>query len=662
MIVEVDAARRQVLGVRGDPGHGYTRGGLCPKVAHYERTVHAPGRLLRPLMRTGPKGQGSFAPVSWDEALQHIAERWQRIGADHGGEALLPVSYAGTMGLIQRNATHALFHKLGASRLDRGICTPAQDAGWKQVMGDTPGPAPEEVAQSDLILLWGIHALATNLHFLSFVKDARRAGARVILIDTWRQPTAAHVDEVVLVRPGTDGALALGMLHVLLREGLVDRGFLAAHVEAKGFAALEETVLREHSPAQAAARCGVDADTIVGLARRYAGARAPFIRVGGGPFRAKNGAAQLRALLALPAAIGAWGRPGAGLLASTGTGGAFKLAPFTREDLQPQPTRVVSLNQLGHALTELQGPRVMSIYVSHCNPAAVCPDQGAVLRGLSRDDLFTVVHERFLTDTARFADVVLPAPTMLETADLYRSYGQFYVQRTRPAIAPLGESLSNWDTIRALAKALGFTDEVFAKSADEHIDALLDAPSPWRPPELRAAIDAGQPVHLAVPRGGFATPTGRIQLGPDDAHPAWLPADADDVDEPTRQRYPLRLHPAPALHRLNSSFTERAELRDKLRTPRPALLLNPSEAAARGLVDGSEVVAFNELGETRLLLRAIAEVPPGVAVVEGVYSLEESGGPTINALMSQRLTDFGMGSTFSDNRVEVRAASRSNHP
>lgn len=654
LLVDVEDGR--VAAVRGDPEHGFTRGVLCPKVAHYERTVHAPGRVLTPLLRRGNKGDADFVSVSWDEAVARIVERWRAIVADAGGEAILPVSYAGTMGLIQRNATHALFHRLGASRLDRGICTPAQDAGWQQVMGDTPGPDPEDIVESDFIVLWGINALATNLHLVYLVKDARRRGAHVVLIDTWRQPTADHVDEVVLVRPGTDGALALGMLAVLAAERLIDRSFIAEHVDTAGFAALERIALADHAPAAAAERSGVDATTIADLARRYARANAPFIRVGGGPFRAANGAASMRALLALPAAVGAWRKRGAGLLASTGTGGAVDLASFVCQDLLPRPTRTVSLNQLGDALTVLDDPRVLSIYVSHCNPAAVCPDQGAVLRGLAREDLFTVVHERFLTDTARFADVVLPAPTMLETADLYRSYGQFWLQRTRPAIPPLGQCRSNWDTTRTLAAALGFADRVFGKSADEHIDAVLSSSSPWRAERDRAALAAGSPVRLQPPRGRWLTPSGRISIAPSPELPAFLPAASDAVDDATKGRHPLRLHPAPALHRLNSSFCERADLVDKLRSPRPVVRIHPSEAHSRGLRDGDVVIAFNELGESRLVLSATNDVPPGVAVVEGVYTVAEAGGPTVNSLMSQRLTDYGQGSTFSDNRVELRAA------
>jgi len=655
-----DQGRERVDAVRGDPDHGYTRGSLCPKVNRYERTVSPPGRVLTPLLRAGPKGSGQFTPTSWDDALSLIARRWHAIRAAHGGEAILPVSYAGTMGLVQRNALHPLFHKLGASLLDRAICTPAQEAGWAQVMGDTPGPDPDDVLAADLVVLWGTNALATNIHFLHRVKKARERGAHVVLIDTWRQPTADHVDATHLVRPGSDAALALGLLHVLHGEGLVDHAFLDAHVQ--GYDVLARDVLPAHTPADTAARTGLHEATVVALARAIGRAKVPFVRVGGGPFRTGRGAEALRAMLALVTATGAWAR-GGGLFASTGTADAFDASSLLRPDLMPTPRpRVINLNRLGHALTELgndgdDGPPVHAIYVSHCNPAAVCPDQNAVLRGLARDDLFTVVHERFLTDTARYADVVLPAPTMLETSDLYRSYGQFFVQRTRPVIAPVGECRSNWDTIRALAAALGFHDDVFGKTADEHIDAVLDVPSPWRAHLSRgsvdrAALDRGEAVRLTPPRGAFLTPSGRIELspahlGPPRAQPTW--ADLDDA-----ARFPLRLQPAPALYRLNSSFAERDDLNDRLGGP--ALLLHPDDAAARDVDDGALVVACNLLGETRARARLTTAVPRGVVVAEGVFTLAEAQGPTVNALLSQRLTDHGAGSTFSDNRVEVARA------
>ena len=647
----VDTDGSSVQAVRGDPEHGYTRGALCPKVNGYEKTVHAPGRLLTPLVRSGPKGEGAFRRASWEEAVALIAGRWKGLVASHGRESILPITYAGTMGLLQRNAQQPLFHRLGASLLDRTICTPAQDAGWAQVMGTTPGPDPDDAALSDLVLLWGVNALATNIHFLSQVKAARQAGGQAFLIDTYRQPTAPQVDRVFLVRPGSDGALALGLLHLLARDGRLDRGFLQTHTV--GWEDLEREVLPAHGPSRTAELTGLSREDLEALAQAYGRARAPFIRLGGGLSRYGNGALTTRALLCLPAAVGAWAKKGGGLLASTGTGAAFALDALTREDLLPGPTRTINLNRVGHALTEEASPRVMSVYVSHCNPAAVCPDQNAVLRGLAREDLFTVVHERFLTDTALYADVVLPAPTMLETADLYRSYGQFFVQRVRPVIPPVGESKSNWDTVRLLAGALGFTEEVFARTADQHLDAILAAPSPWLEGLDRDALEAGRAVRLRPPRGRWLTPSGRIELRNDrlsEPLPRHRPTHADL--EPGGP--PLRLQTAPSLHRLNSSFTERPELSRKLGPQ--ALQLSPADAAARGLRDGQRVTAFNALGEVAFVLRVTDQVPPGVAVAEGVHSLQAGNHRNVNALTSQRLTDSGAGSTFYDNRVEVRAA------
>jgi anaerobic selenocysteine-containing dehydrogenase len=648
LVVETDG--QNVLSVRGDPEHGYTRGTLCPKVNGYERTVHAEGRLLHPLIRSGAKGKGEFRRASWDEAAGLVADRWKALISAHGRECILPFTYAGTMGLIQRNAQEALFHKLGASLLDRTICTPAQNEGWAQVMGKTPGTDPDEAVHSDLVILWGINALATNIHFLSQMKAARRDGAKAFLIDTHRQATAPLVDQVFIVRPGSDGALALGMMHVLARENLLDREFLEKHTV--GWGDLEREVLPEYTPERVSRISGLRVEDVLYLARSYGKARAPFIRVGGGLSRYGNGAMATRALVCLPAAVGAYARKGGGFLGSTGTGDAFNLSSFTRPDLLPRPTRVVNMNRLGHALNELDGPRVMSLFVANSNPAAVCPDQNAVLKGLGREDLFTVVHERFMTDTALFADVLLPAPTMLETTDLYRSYGQFFIQRVRPVIAPLGESRPNWDTIQTLANALGLQDDVFQRSADEHIDAILSVRSPWLEGIDRKALDEGQAVRLNPPQGAWITPSKKIEIRNDrlkEPLPRHLPTHSDLE----RDALPLRLQTAPALYRLNSSFTERPELSAKL--GRQTIRLSPADATARGLSAGQQVTAFNGLGEVSFLLEVTEDVPPGVAVAEGVHSIQAGNVRNVNGLTSQRLTDCAGGSTFYDNRVDVRA-------
>ncbi len=647
MLVEVQGGR--AVSVRGDPEHPYTRGTLCPKMNRYQDTVHSPDRLRTPLLRRGPKGAGEFRPASWEEAVAKIARRWRAILDAHGGEAILPYSYAGTMGLLQRNAGHAFFHRLGASRLDRTICSPAKDAGWKAVMGETPGPHPDAVLRSDLVVLWGINAVATNIHFADRVKEARRGGARVWVVDTYRTPTAALADRVVLTRPGSDGALALGLMHLLDREGLADAAFLRDRVQ--GWDELRREVLPGWTPGRTAEVTGVAEAELEAMARELGRARAPFVRVGSGLSRYGNGAMTVRTIACLPAVTGAYGRPGGGCLTTTSSAKAFDLSPLTREDLQPHPTRLVNMNRLGEALTAL-APTVRSLYVYASNPAAVAPDQNAVLRGLAREDLFTVVHERFLTDTARWADVVLPATSSLEHEDLYRSYGHYCLQRAEAAIPPVGESRSNWEVFQLLARAMGFEEPIFRRPAREVLDDLLAAPSPWREGIDRAALAEGRAVELRVPDGGVRTPSGRVEiLNPRLARPLpqWLPTHEEDG------RHPFRLMTGASLYSLNSTFGEREDLRRRRRPMR--LAMSPEDAAERGLRDGQPVLAWNDLGQVTFELEVSAAVQRGVVVAEGVYwAAHAPGERTVNALTSQRLTDEAGGSTFYDNRVDVRAA------
>ncbi|MFL5272979.1 MAG: molybdopterin oxidoreductase family protein [Anaeromyxobacteraceae bacterium] len=652
LLVDVEDGR--AVAVRGDPEHPWSRGSLCAKMTRYQATVHAATRLTTPLLRDGPKGQGAFRPASWDDALALIARRFRSVIAEHGAEAILPYSYAGTMGLVQRNAGHAFFHALGASRLDRTICSPAKDAGWKAVMGDTVAVDPEEAAESDLVVLWGIDALATNIHFVARAKAARARGARLLLVDTYASPTASIADQVILVRPGSDGALALGVMHVLHRDGVVDRAFVEAHVQ--GHEELFRDVLPRWTPERTAEATGLSSADVVEFARALGQARAPFLRIGSGLSRYANGSMTIRCIVAVAALLGAFAKRGGGVLTSTSSGQAFDGALVSREDLQPHPTRLVNMNRLGHALTELSSPRVMALYVYHSNPAAVAPDQNAVLRGLRREDLFTVVHERFLTDTARFADVVLPATSSLEHSDLYRAYGQYVMQRARAAIPAVGEAKANWDVFALLARAMGIDDPFFRLSADDLVDRLLAKPAPMREEVDRAALDAGRPVQLTVVPGAkarFRTPSGKIEiLNPGLPEPMlrFLPTHVG------AQGSALRLMTAPSLHGLNSSFLqEREDL--QARAGPMALLVAPADAAARGLTDGDDVVAWNELGEVRFRLSVSDRVPPGVAVAPGVRRMADAaGGATVNALTSQRLTDQGAGSTFYDNAVEVRHA------
>lgn len=651
LLVEVENGR--ALRVTGDPDHPVTRGLLCPKMNNYERTVHSPRRLTTPLRRVGVKGDGRFAPISWEEAISTICTRWNELISEYGTECILPYSYAGTMGLIQRNAGHAFFNRLGASRLERTICSPAKDAGWKALMGETPAMNPAEICQSDLVILWGINAAATSIHAMRDAQEARRNGARLWAVDTYRTTTCDAADEFFLIRPGSDSALALGMLHVIERERLFDREFIAASVI--GFEELSARILPGCSPAQMAVVCGLSAGIIERLAREYAAAQAPFIRLGSGLTRYGNGAMTVRTICTLPAVVGAWQRPGGGILTGTSTGAAFPLHLVTREDFMAKPTRCVSMNQLGAALTTLAEPPVKSLYVYHSNPAAIAPDQNAVIRGLERDDLFTVVHERFLTDTARYADVVLPATSSLEHPDIYRCYGSYHVQRCGAVIPPVEGAKSNRDVFCLLAQGMGWNEPFFDLSADDLIEQLLEYETPWRNAATTEKLRRGEPVMLTPPtepKREWLTPSGRIEIINEREAvllPRLLPTHAEG------DGFPLRLQPATTPFALNSSFYEQDELRLKQKCME--LMMNHDDAALRGIEDGDKVLACNALGEVSFTLRITDRVPAGTVVTEGVWWREFIAGERgVNALTSQRLTDGGRGSTLYDVTVEVRGA------
>ncbi len=652
LLVEVVDGR--AIKVKGDPEHPFTRGTLCPKMNRYQDTVHSPLRLTQPLRRTGKKGAGQFEPITWEEAIRRIADRWHEIIKQFGAEAILPYSYAGTMGLIQRNAGHPFFYRLGASRLERTICSPAKEAGWKAVMGDTPAPHPDEVAESDLVILWGINAVATNLHFLHGVKRARKKGAKVWLIDTYKTHTSSVVDQIYIVRPGSDGALALGLMHLLVRDGLIDNDFLASHVQ--GVDALKEKILPDYPPEKVSLLTGLSPETLESMAKAYGRAKRPFIRLGSGLSRYANGAMTIRTIVCLPALVGAYGKRGAGCFTSTNTSEAFSMKELLREDFVTKPTRLINMNQIGRALNEAIDPPIKSLYVYSSNPVAVAPDQNQVLKGLSSENLFTVVHERFLTDTARYADIVLPATSSLEQSDLYRSYGTYCIQRAKPVIPPVGESKSNWEVFSLLAEAMGFDDPFFRQTADDLIDHLLSIPTPMRQGIDLKSFSAGKAVELPLPvdaRTRFRTPSGKIEiLNPKEAHPLplYLP--------PYGGKEPFSLMTAPSFYALNSSFRERPDLRRK--ENKMFLKMNPMDAEAKGLKEGNPVIAYNSLGEVTFVLRITEEVPRGVVVAEGIWWLEHAPGPrSVNALTSQRLTDRANGSTFYDNTVDVRPASLS---
>ncbi|MBC2722747.1 molybdopterin-dependent oxidoreductase [Desulfosporosinus sp.] len=645
----VEVVDNQAVKVTGDPEHPFTRGTLCPKMHHYERTVHSPQRLTQPLLRIGEKGEGKYKKITWDEGIQRIVNAWKEIISEYGAEAILPYSYAGTMGLVQRNSGEGFFYRLGASRLARTICASSKGYGWTSVMGETLAPHPNEVEKSDFIILWGTNALATNIHLLHKVRAAKKRGATVWLVDTYENPTAQIVDKVVLVRPGRDGALALGIMHILVREGWIDQPFVARYVQ--GFEQLRTEVLPDYTPDKVSRMTGIEVSLLEEMALQYARASAPFIALGSGLCRYGNGAMTVRAITCLPALIGAWSKPGGGLLASISTGSAFNMSRVIREDFLQKPTRVVNMNQLGDALTELSNPPIMSMYVYHSNPAVVAPDQTKIITGLKRANLFTVVHERFMTDTARYADIILPATSSLEHSDLYRSYGHYGIQKAAAVIPPVGEAKSNWEVFQSLAHGMGFKEPFFNQTPDDLINQLIDPPKPWLEGVDQLKLRAGQYVELSLPenyKATFLTSSGKIEIyNPLEDEP--LPI----YSEPYEDDAPFYLMSAPSVYSLNSSFNERPDLLRKRKAP--YLLMNPEDAGKKNLQDGQKVIAFNERGEVRFILKITKTVPQGVVVTEGLFSSEtQHGGSTVNALTAQRLTDKAEGSTLYDVKVDVR--------
>lgn len=640
--------------VAGDPEHAFTRGTLCPKMAHYERTVHSAKRIMTPLKRVGQKGEGRFSPIGWDEAIEEIARRWHGIIKEYGAEAILPYSYAGTMGTIGYSAGHALFYALGATSLDRTICAPAKSRGYRDVMGATLPTAPQEAQHSDMIVLWSISMLATDIHFRHDIEMARKRGAKVYCIDTYRTKTADYADAFLCPRPGTDGALALAILHVLVQDDLADRAFLKEYVQ--GADELEQKVLPHYTLEAAAAITGVPAAAIRAFAHAYGNARAPFIRLGSGQSRYTNGAMTSRLITCLPAFVGAYAKKGGGLLTSASGSHAFDKNIIRRPDLEQRGVRHINMCELGRALNDPDlTPPIKALYIYSSNPACTAPDQNQVLRGLQREDLFTVVHERFLTDTTRYADIVLPATTSLESEDLYYSYGHYTIQRARAVIPPVGESKSNWQTARLLAKAMHLTDPIFDQTEEDLVEALIAStkkawPLPLSSEALQKLRDC-LPVDLPLPEDyklHFATPSGKIEIKNPRCQPP-LP----DYLPPHKNSEPFHLINAPDMRILDSSFNERDELtRGNIMT----LLIHPEDAAARGLHDGDPVRAKNKRGHAHFILKLSDRVNRGTLVTEGVWWQAYTKDGNTNRLTSMHLTDKDGGSTFYDVSIDIEKA------
>ena len=660
----------RIAAVTGTTGHPFTQGIICGKVREYAERVHSPLRVLTPLRRVGAKGEGRFERVSWETALDEIARRWRLIASEHGGEAILPFSYAGSMGQIQFWAGHPLFHALGASRLDRSICVSTAYAGWRATVGQVTGNDSEQMVGADLVVLWGVNAAYSTINVMTLVKQARERGAYVVVIDPYRTATALQADEHLMVRPGTDGALALAMMHVLVTEGLVDRDYIER--ATLGFDALADHVKR-YPPEEMASIVGLPADTIVRFARRYGATRRAFIRAGIGLSRHDNGGMTCRTIACLPALTGAYADPHGGALLSSGGAFELDLAAFERPDLMTAPSRVINMIQLGRALTDpALAPPVKALYVYSSNPAAVCPNQELVLRGLAREDLFTVVHEQVLTDSAHYADLVLPATTSMEHLDVYRSFGQFYLQLAEPVIQPPGEARSNWDVCAALARAIGLpaAEAHYARGPEAAVGAALAGGGPSVRAVTWERLRAEKSVRLELPRpylpfaDGAPTPSGKVEFVAAGlarqglpALPTWTPL----LEGPQRgdvERYPLQCIVPPNRFFLNSSFSQSERLRRRQGTP--TVMLNAADAAARGIADGDAVRVESARGAARFTARVTDATRAGVVVIEGIWWHRfHPGGRGVNVLTDDRTADMGGGPAFHSNLVEITRASSS---
>ncbi|MBZ5571061.1 MAG: molybdopterin-dependent oxidoreductase [Acidobacteriia bacterium] len=706
VLITIDDGR--ATRIQGDPAHPVTRGFLCAKVAKYLDRVYSPDRVLYPMRRIAPKGPdtarvGTVAPgrpggaelrsafkrISWDEALNEIASRFKQIAAEFGSEAILPYSYGGTLGVLNgASMDRRFFHRLGASQLDRTICSMAGEAGLKSVLGVKLGTEPEQFVHSRYIIAWASNIHGNNVHLWPFIVEARRQGAKLVVIDPYRTRTAACADWYMPINPGTDAALALSMMHVIIGENLHDADYVEHHTI--GFRELREKV-QQYPPERVAQWTGISASDIRKLAREYATVRPAVIRVNDGIQRSEGGGMAMRAVTMLPCITGSWKEVGGGL--QYATSGAFALAldkaTLARSDLMikalGRPARIINMVELGKVLNQPPDPPVKALLVYNSNPAAVCPDHNAVIRGLKRPDLFTVVHEQFFTDTTDYADIVLPATTFFEHKDLQGAYGHYFLQMSNQAIEPLGECRSNVDLFRALADRMGFHDECFRESVDEMIDAALKSNHPWlqgidrqrleaeghvrlnlaAAAELRAA---GQP-RAAVPtcyetapflpfaEGDFGTASGKAEFysealksqGLDPAVQFTPPGESRHSEQ--AQAFPLELLARKADNFLNSTFSNLPAIQNMEESG--LLELNAVDAGARGISDGDTVKVFNRRGEVLLRARVDGAVPPGVVSAHLHWAKLSSGGRNINVLTSQKLTDMGNSATFYSVLVEV---------
>src|SRR5580700_8184097 len=652
----------QALKLRGDPNHPVTRGFLCGKVAQYLEREYHPERLLRPLRRAGKKGEGRFEEIGWDEALDTVAARLEQIAVADGPEAVLPYSYGGTMGLLNGSGMdRRFFHRLGASRLDRTICASAGGTALTMSQGIKLGTEPEQFVHSKLILAWGENILGTNVHLWPFIVEARRQGARLYVIDPIKNRTGRAADRHYSINPGSDLALALGLAHQILANGWQDAGYIANYTE--GFSEFA-CLAADYPPERVSLLTGIPAPEIVELAREYAQTRPAVIRVNYGAQRSERGGSAIRAICALPVLTGSWREIGGGLQLSTSGAFEFNKEALERPDLQRKSSlgreaRLINMSELGKELLERTGPPVRALVVYNSNPAAVAPNQNAVIAGLRREDLFTVVLEQFQTDTADYADIVLPVTTFLEHTDLYLAYGHYYLQLARQAVARPGDVRSNVEIFRLLSARMGFTDSCFEDTEDDMIRQMLASGSPYLEGITLERLDREHFVRLAVSEsaapfqpfaaGGFRTASGRFEFGGSSLRYS-APAESRFGDATLRQRFPLELVSAKHDDSMNSTFGHR----EGVDVATAFADLHSEDAAVRGIRDGTRVRLFNDRGFCYCDARISDAVQPGVVHVPSVrWNKSSPEGMGVNRLTSDRLTDLGAAATFYSCLVEA---------
>jgi anaerobic selenocysteine-containing dehydrogenase len=680
VLITVDDLGRATR-LRGDPAHPVTRGFLCAKVAKYLDRVYSPDRVLYPMRRIARKGRGVrnredmaqvFERISWNEAYEEIARRFKEISSQFGPEAILPYSYAGTTAVLSYGSMdRRFFHRLGASQLDRTICSTAGGEALVSVLGRKIGTDTELFARAKYIIAWGANIHGNNVHLWPFIEEARRNGAKLVVIDPYKTRTAQCADWYLPINPGTDSALALGMMHVIIAEKLFDSEYVANYVN--GFDELVKRV-QEYAPHRVAEWTGISAQDIVKLAREYATTTPAAIRVNYGVQRCENGGTNIRLITMLPCITGAWKYAGGGIQLSCS--GAFKLNKevLERTDLMlssplGRPARMVNMSELGQALTKLNDPPVKAIFVYNSNPAAIAPNHNDVVRGFMREDLFAVVHDQFFTDSTDYADIVLPATTFFEQKDIQQAYGHYYLQISNQAIAPVGESKCNVDVFSELAQRMGFTEPCFRETVDQMIDGALESPDPWLKGITRERLEReghirlnfGSEEFVPFAKGGFPTRDGKARILNDDLTKLGLDA-VGKFKAPFESRhsqqaakYPLELLARKADNFLNSTFCNLGS-HQPLEPKMNKLEMSRVDAELRGISEGDAVRVFNDRGEIRLTALVDGAVQPGVVATRLNWTKLMPDGIGINALTSERLTDMGGGPTFYSCLVEVERA------